>query len=279
VRHIQIGTTSLCPGHCKHCPHDSSFVGRAGEHMSNGVFNVVLRRIRASHIELGKVALYLQAEPFADPQIVERADRVYQALTFSHLELSTNCALLSKRRLASLLDMVGQSRKLDVLLSFPGTTQESYNAVTPMDYHNALKNLERFLAETDGYHNITRQIQCCGVQGAAQFWAPRFKALKQPPLLSVFPPVSRAGNVNPDIAVRGWRGGKGFLGCPRLRQWIHINWLGEVISCCHDYNHEAVIGSLLDRSLDDIIASIPSRMAQLAEGNPNFLCYRCETLG
>lgn len=247
--------------------------------MSDDVFNAVLRRLCASGIELGKIALYFQAEPFADPQIIERADRVYHALNFSHLELSTNCALLSKRRLAGLLEVVGCERQLDVLLSFPGTTQESYNAVTPMDYNHVLKNLERFLVETDGRSNIIRQIQCCGVRGAGPFWMPRFRALglKRPPSLSVFPPVSRAGNVNPAIAQRGHR--QGFTSCPRLHQWIHINWLGEVVSCCHDYNHEAVIGSLLEDSLDDLVDRILPTMKRLAAGAPDFLCYRCETLG
>lgn len=258
------------------CPHSDSRLAKAEGHMSQLTFETVLHQL--SRVRLGKVCMYLQNEPFADPDLVGRVVRALDVLkSFSHIELSTNCSLMTPERLEDLIVSMDGRKRLDVLLSLPGATSHEHERITGLNHATCLEHLKHFLVRTDKVQWITRQVQLCGVTG----FEDRFfddLGLSRKPVLSRFPPISRAGNVVRDQRVSHVRGADAFRRCPRLTHWFHIDWEGNLIACCHDYHGEAVLGSLLEEDIQSLEARMLLRMAAMSSKG-NFLCTRCETGG
>ena len=72
--------------------------------------------------------------------------------------------------------------------------------------------------------------------------------------------------------------------CPRIDQWIHILYNGDVIICCNDYHREVVFGNLNKQNIAEIFSSDEYREVKdiLSGRSPvpnNFLCLRCNKIG
>jgi len=283
MRHVQIQTTPSCNAWCTMCPHKDSRLHKAKGPMGQFVFETVLFQL--SKIPLGKVVLYLQNEPFMDPYIFDRIKMTTERLKQrSHIELSTNASLLTQTRIEALLDSIhtpgGSGHRLDMLLSFPATNLKDYEKITGLDFFNSLKNIKAFLTAVDDIGYISKQIQCCEVPNPEQFWNPIFKTmgLRNPPALSKFGAISRAGNVVRDKRPVKVSGIPFYGKCPRIHQWLHIDWEGNLIACCHDYHGEAILGSLIDTDIVTLEKQMWGKMQELSKKD-NFLCTRCETRG
>lgn len=276
MRNVQIQTTPVCNARCLMCPHHDSYLAQLTEPMKPEVFTAVLENIVG--YQLGKICLYLQNEPFADPHLNARVDETIRTLKqFTHIELSTNCSLMSPDRLASLLSTVAGRKRLDVLLSLPGASKVEHQRITGLNFDTCLSNLRNFLVETDKLSWVTRQVQLCGVDGFPDTFFDDLKLVRKP-VLSRFAPISRAGNVVRDSRPRRSPTGFDPNRCWRVRQWIHVNWRGEWIICCHDYHNEVVFGDLTKTDVSMIAAGIRNVLA-MKSSSPAFICRRCETGG
>ncbi len=274
-KQLQLQTTARCNAACRICPHSRSMLSRAGGAMTAGVFERVLRALARYPGGYSKLALYLQAEPLMDPRWFQRAHALVDALAPRSVELSTNCALLDARATEELAAL-GRRVSLDVWLSFQGTDRAEFEHWTGLSWEKCLTNLQRFMIATDS-EPIARRIQCIGRPHApARFFDPMWRTLgvRRRPRYAVHPPGSRAGNVAWDVVPHRVRISKAYLGCRRLRDWVHVNWRGQLIPCCMDYENEIVIGSLLEEDLKTLLVRIPEVMA--ASEAPGFLCHRCE---
>lgn len=241
--------------------------------MKQAVYDKVLQNLSAVHWT--KIAFYLQAEPLMDKRLFERIMQAAKVLKFDYAELSTNCELLTPLIELQLTELV-KHVKLDFWLSFQGTAHDKagFERTTGLDFDTCFNNLKRFMVATDNV-DIGRMIMCVGRPDTIDtFWRPLWAELgvKREPRYEVAPPITRAGNV-PGVP-HAQRTGKRYLNCDRLHDWVHVNWLGQLIPCCMDYNNEIVLGSLLKEPITSIFQRILRVME--AHERPGFLCWRCE---
>ena len=90
---------------------------------------------------------------------------------------------------------------------------------------------------------------------------------------------NRAGNVR----LEGWEYQKGYglhPECLRLHDSLHIDFEGLVLSCCHDYNREYVLGDLKKQTIEEAFYSDEyNEFFNMAKGNipsaDDFICKRC----
>lgn len=275
MRDVQIQTTSICNAKCLICPYVHSYLAKNKAIMVENTFRTVINRLKKSSVKIGKLVLYLQNEPFTDPDLFDRIRYVRKNLEFRYLELSTNCSLLNKEKIELLLKAI-EDCPTDMWLSFQGTSESEFEEMTGLSWETCLKNIEHFLVRTDNTH-ISRMIMCVGrPDSVATFWNPMFLrlGLKRRPRFELSPPISRASNVQGKYAKQIKKSGKHYLGCDRLHRWVHVNWLGKLIPCCMDYENEIILGDLLKEGLDPILARITSVME--SNETADFLCYRCE---
>lgn len=246
--------------------------------MTPEVFEAVLTAL--APYQWGRVCMYLQNEPMMDPRIFERIASVRERLDFKCIDFSTNLARLGASALERLI-VETQGLIVYLGLSFQATDKATFEQRTGLSWETCYENMKRCLQATDSLGwNIT--IRSC--YGGKRAWDWIFKTLWSWGVqgttgkLAIHTDngMSRAGNVKGEFAKYHRYPDKNFLACPRLFDWVHVTSDGSLIPCCMDYGREVVFGNLAEEPLLDIQKRILPTMLTAAEGNPDFLCRRCE---
>ena len=265
-QYIQIQTTSICNARCKICPYVGSLLSKNKAVMSDAVFSRLISAIAEASWVTPKLALYMQNEPLTDPALASRIKQLAQKVHFGYLELSTNCSLLSAERAASIIE-ASTGVSLRVELSFQGNNQKSFEEMTGLNYQTCLANLKNFLTMVESHSNIAcRVVACTSIDPEI---AAHIKGLNKKPGTKIFSPNNRAGNLGKAAAANTQRP------CTRWKNWIHFNWLGDVILCCNDYNNTEKFGNIMDFSLQELYdkrnAELPLRLQ-----SPDCICHVCD---
>ena len=278
-RSIQIQTTSICNARCKICPYATSFLAKNKACMDDTVFGKVVFRIKEANIEISKLCMYLQNEPLTDPSLFDRINVIKKTFGRIPLELSTNCALLDPARAETLITCA-KDVQFNMHLSFHGTNKKEHEDMMGISYDTALANIKTYLSLSDRTSITNRIVSVCVDKKKAQlFWKSIFEelSLTRHPSLRLLENNNRAGNLSGEYAYSFVRERAPYLTCRRLRNWIHVNWRGEVIICCNDYENEVILGNLLTTPLQKIIKDIPKTIdAAIKKYGKSFICNRCD---
>jgi MoaA/NifB/PqqE/SkfB family radical SAM enzyme len=100
-RLVAVETTSRCNAKCVFCPNGRLRRGR--QHMADDLFEAIIEQCRG--FPLQQIEPFLQGEPFADPKIMERLERIRSRLPRTRLRLYTNGHALVPARVDQLLGM------------------------------------------------------------------------------------------------------------------------------------------------------------------------------
>lgn len=271
-RNVQIQTTTACPGSCVFCGRRTARWAKADVLMSNKVFWATLTWLH--EFDIGTICMYFQNEPLADKHLAQRIARAIEVCTPRKIEVSTNCMLLDKSRRSSLIAAL-RDYPSDIWLSFHGSNQNVYERKMGLPWYKCKQQLELFLEESDDIPSMRRLIVSNDTKNAkGRFWEPMFERLKlrRPPDLQIFrSPNARAGNA---IGIKPHRrNDESWRNCARLRWWC-INYKGDLVLCCMDYQHEVVFGNVLKDSpvvVEERAKSILERLS----ASRRFICYRC----
>lgn len=266
-KYAQIQTTSICNARCTICPYTSSKLAEEKGIMSDEVFRETLKQLRGYTLQ--KTALYMQNEPLTDPSYFDRLRAVRAELAYGYLEVSTNASLLIKRSRGALLAALKGS-KCRVDISFHGIDKKTYELRTGLNFEKNEDHVKTFLVEAKEAGVATRIVTMVPKSFMEQFW----KKHEVLPEVRSFVPNDRAGN----IEGKGFRRQRGGLSCTRVRNWVHINWRGEVVLCCNDYQCETVIGSIMEKPLVELWSMIPEYVRERYDDS-TFICNRCDERG
>jgi len=241
--------------------------------MRDEVYSCIIEEIRKNKIQVPKLPLYMQAEPFADPKIIYRINEAKERIggQVGRIELSTNGIFLDERKSKQLLE-VSDGIDMTVWLSFNGTTREEYARINQLPFERVLDNILGFLKSSDDTR-ITRKIMTSTDERRVRSFWKRLAAergIKRLPILKIFKPNNRGGNTKAGGAVSK----ESWQGCVRPRKWLHFNWAGDAIICCNDYENEVIFGNIMDIGIKKIVERIPKVMAQ-ASKQEDFICNRC----
>jgi len=243
--------------------------------MTDQVFRTIFRRLAEAKVEIPKLPLYMQNEPFTDPDYLDRLDFALNHVGAGYVEVSTNASLLT-REVSRHLVAMAKDRRLTMVLSFQGAGKRSFEAMTGLSYSKCLKHIRGFLEEAQaGGPKIV--IHSYGDEKKImEFWQTKCAlwGLVRYPKIKVIQYTNRAGNLDGQYAYEVEK--RHVKKCVRHTGWLHFNWKGDLIICCNDYENEVVFGNVMKDSIQEMVKRIKPLIEKQSKDNPNFICRRCD---
>ena len=273
---VRYETTDHCNATCIMCPRDLHTKGREHGVMDLDLFKKSIDEV----VPLGAKRIVLTGfgEPLMDSTLPEKI--AYAHSKGLNTYIISNGSLLSRTRAEKLIDA-----GLDELrVSFYGMRPETYNAVMDkLDFEKTLKNLLDFLEIRAARGRKKPKLQLSYLvmpeneQDTAEFrsfWEPRADAIE------IWKPHNFGDGRHyrqrsDDVET------KTTCGRPQNGP-LQIQWNGEVIPCCYDYNNQIILGNAFHDSVLDILNGTKYRMLRVAHRLKYFklfpYCNQCDQL-
>lgn len=278
LRHpeVRYEVTDHCNAECVMCPRDKHKLGR--EH---GVMDTELYKKSADEVAaLGarKVVLTGFGEPLVDKGLEEKIR--YSKSLGLNTYIITNASLLTDKRCISILE----SGLDEMRLSFYGMRKESYETVMRrLHFETTMRGIHAFL-ELRGRLGLKKpKVEISWLileenkedtQAFQEYWEPRVDAIE------IWKPHNfgdgrsyRERHDDPSI--------KRTCGRPENGP-LQIQWNGEVIPCCYDYNNRIVLGNAFQEPVLDILNGTKYRLLREAHREKRFglfpYCDQCDQL-
>lgn len=284
--HFQIQTVNSCNGCCIMCPYTYQEKRRL-EVMSNDIFEKTIREIAEISRQNNKsieVTLMLQNEPFMDKRIVEQ---ILFAKKFKnlHVTTATNASLLNE----DVIKRLERSGIDSLTVSIDSVNRKTFESIRPcLDFEKVMGNIGLLrgssLKDRVKVRMILQKKNFSEADSFARFWLekgisveiraptnrgstlPNFESLKVDAVLS--PEAQRFfkgyDTWDSDDSKKGF--------CSQLFHKFNILSNGDVIKCCHDWEHKDVAGNVRKSSITEIWDS------KFKEYRDLFLAGRCRSV-
>lgn len=272
---VRYEVTDHCNATCIMCPRDKHEHGREHGIMDQARYERSINEV----VALGATRVVLQGfgEPMLDRQLEKKI--IYaKAKGLRTYTISNGSALNSKRArglLAAGLD--------EIRISFYGMRPETYNAVMQgLDFDRTMKGLMEFLRLREEMRAKTR-IQISYLELAEnksdthafrEFWEPKVDAIE------IWKPHNYGDgrdyrNRDKDLATK--------KSCGRPENGpLQIQWNGEVVPCCYDYNNHIILGNAFEQPILEILNGPKYRLLRHAHRSKEFglfpYCDQCDQL-
>jgi MoaA/NifB/PqqE/SkfB family radical SAM enzyme len=231
-------------------------------------------------VALGATRVVLQGfgEPLIDKTLEQK---IAYAKEFNlNTYIITNGSLITQARAKTLIEA-----GLDEMrVSFYGMSPETYNVVMErLDYHLATKNLLGFLEERAALGLKKPKLELSylvmkenesDVDAFKDFWGPRADAIE----------IWRPHNYGDGRSYRERHEAveiKTSCGRPENGP-LQIQWNGEVVPCCYDYNNQIILGNAFESPVLDILNGEKYRLLRLSHRMKQFklfpYCDQCDQL-
>jgi MoaA/NifB/PqqE/SkfB family radical SAM enzyme len=278
LRHpeVRYEVTDHCNAICIMCPRDKHEDGRP-----HGIMDLEkYKRSIDEVVALGATRVVLQGfgEPLIDKTLEQK---IAYAKEFNlNTYIITNGSLITRARAKSLIEA-----GLDEMrVSFYGMSPETYNVVMErLDYHLATKNLLGFLEERAALGLKKPKLELSylvmkenesDVDAFKDFWGPRADAIE----------IWRPHNYGDGRSYRERHEAveiKTTCGRPENGP-LQIQWNGEVVPCCYDYNNQIILGNAFESPVLDILNGEKYRLLRLSHRMKQFklfpYCDQCDQL-
>ena len=272
---VRYEVTDNCNASCIMCPRDKHEHGREHGIMDQAQYEKSIDEV----VRLGaeKIVLTGFGEPMLDKRLEDKV--AYANAKGLSTYFITNGSALTPRRARKLLD-AGLS---EMRVSFYGMRPETYNAVMQgLDFDRTLKGVLEFLRLRDEMKAPTRvQISYLELpenksdtDAFREFWVPKVDAVE------IWKPHNFGDGRDyrerlPDLQV------KSTCGRPENGPF-QIQWNGEVIPCCYDYNNQIILGNAFEEGVLEILNSPKYRLLRHAHRMKQFgmfpYCDQCDQL-
>ena len=245
----QIEPTNHCPYSCIMCPR-SLHMKREKGFMDLGLYKKVMDEVatyaepvRAKEIELfhfGESLLH----PDVDKMVGYASDRKLK------ITLSVNGPHLTP----TLSTRILENRPYKIIVSLDGNNQESYQAIRGAGaaFDKAVRNIEALTDIHQKTRSLTKisvrmiemQINRDQVQAFKERWASRNVEVE---IRQFFPWGEKEMT-----ALGSYEKYPPSMPCPFPWQYLVVQWNGDVVPCCRDYNAVIPLGNVRESSLKDI---------------------------
>ncbi|MFH1156949.1 MAG: radical SAM/SPASM domain-containing protein [Pseudomonadota bacterium] len=245
----QVEPTNACPYRCVMCPRGSRMTRKIG-YMEMPVFCRIMDEVSSyPSPERGrKIELFHFGESLLHPDIVRM--NAYAAAKGLNTVLSVNALELTPGLSAGLTDGGAGT----ILVSLDGDTPESFERIRGrrIDYDQAVRNvlsLSEHIRTTGAatvleVRMILLKQNSDRVESFRAFWQERGVNVR----IREFFPWGET-----DLACLGeYDKYPPFMPCPFSWQYLVVQWNGDVVVCCRDYNGQTVMGNVMETSLKEI---------------------------
>jgi MoaA/NifB/PqqE/SkfB family radical SAM enzyme len=294
LMNIQIQTTSCCNATCIMCPYPESWHKKHPGIMTDAIFSRIIGQIRS--LEIDKICPYLQNDPFMDKKIFSRIKEIIERISFKVLEISTNANSMDHGN-SELLADIFKNVSHDIWLSFHGVDSLTYENIMGLNFDRCLEHIIHLLKVAQ---DIPLNIAIVGAgkplnkklrhefnfskSDYLEFWERIFREnnIRKRPRVVYFKYHDRAGTIqrNSINMKKIIRQDLTQFYCPRVDQWLHFLYNGELVLCCDDYHREQVFGNIRTSDLDEILRGakyqrLKAQVLGQIPSSPDFICKRC----
>lgn len=270
---VRYEVTDKCNATCIMCPRDKH--DREHGIMAQDLYEASIDEVT----ELGakKIVLTGFGEPTLDRKLEKKIAYAKSKGLLTYI--ITNGSTLSTKRAASLIEA-----GLDEMrVSFYGMRPETYNAVMQgLDFDRAMEGLLGFLELREKMKSGIRvQVSYLEMEENKddtvyfqEFWEPKVDALE----------IWRPHNWSDGREYRNTNIGEELRNsCGRPENGpLQIQWNGEVIPCCYDYNNAIILGNAFQQSVLDILNGPKYRLLRQVHRTKQFaafpFCNQCDQL-
>ncbi len=278
LRHqeVRYEVTDHCNAICIMCPRDKHEDGRAHGIMDLEKYKHSIDEVVA--LGATKIVLTGFGEPLIDRTLEQKI--AYAKANNLNTYIITNGSLITRARAKSLIEA-----GLDEMrVSFYGMRPETYNVVMErLDYQTATNNLLGFLEERAACGLKKPKLELSylvmkenesDVDAFREYWESKADAIE------VWKPHNfgdgrdfRTRHQALEVKATCGRPANGPL---------QIQWNGEVVPCCYDYNNQIILGNAFETPVLDILNGEKYRLLRLAHRDKQFklfpYCDQCDQL-
>ena len=269
---VRYEVTDNCNASCIMCPRDKHEHGREHGIMDQAKYEKSIDEV----VGLGakKIVLTGFGEPMLDKRLEDKI--AYATARGLSTYFITNGSALTPRRSRKLMD----SGLSEMRVSFYGMRPETYNAVMQgLDFDRTMKGVLEFLRLREELKAPTRvQISYLELpenksdtDAFRDFWVPKVDAVE----------IWKPHNFGDGRDYRERTEAKTSCGRPENGPF-QIQWNGEVIPCCYDYNNQIVLGNAFEEGVLQILNSPKYRLLRHAHRIKQFqmfpYCDQCDQL-
>ena len=278
LRHpeVRYEVTDHCNAECVMCPRDVHKLGRP-----HGIMNIEKYKKSIDEVvELGckQVVLTGFGEPMIDKTLEKKVEYANQKGLRTYI--ISNASLLSRARATRLI-----KAGLDELrLSYYGMKKESYERVmVGLNFEVTMSNLLGFLELREELNSKKPRLEINWLvlpeneedtEHFREFWEPKADAIE------IWKPHNFGDGRDyrlryEDVAM------KDTCGRPENGP-LQIQWDGEVIPCCYDYNNQIVLGNAFEQPVIEVLNGEKYRLLRFAHREKKFnlfpYCDQCDQL-
>lgn len=245
----QIEPTNACPYSCIMCPRDR-FMSRPVGFMDFGLYTKVIDEVADFSLPVREkeVELFHFGESLLHPEIAEMV--AYGVGKGLNLVLSVNAPQLSP----DLAEKILTKDPVKLIISMDGFDAESYRKIRGKnaDYTLAVENIEAVLKmiKTHGCRSrvIIRMIRMQANSQAEEQFRSRWQDLGGDVEIRDFFPWNKKDLISLG-AVEKY---PPHMPCPFPWQYLVVQWNGDVVPCCRDFNAVNCMGNVADSTLKGI---------------------------
>jgi MoaA/NifB/PqqE/SkfB family radical SAM enzyme len=271
---VRYEVTDHCNATCIMCPRDKHEHGREHGIMDQAKYERSIDEVAA--LGAKKVVLTGFGEPMLDKRLEQKI--AYAKSKGLSTYFITNASALTPVRSQKLLNA-----GLDEMrVSFYGMRPETYNAVMQgLDFERTKKGVLEFLRLRDEMGKKTRvQMSYLELKENAsdtgafrEFWEPRVNAIE----------VWKPHNFGDGRDYRTRLDDSAKTSCGRPENGpLQIQWNGEVIPCCYDYNNQIILGNAFETPVLELLNGPKYRLLRYAHRMKKFgmfpYCDQCDQL-
>ncbi len=272
---VRYEVTDHCNANCIMCPREEHEHGREHGIMDQAKYEKSIDEV----VSLGakKVVLTGFGEPMIDKHLEDKI--AYAKRKGLQTYIITNGSVLTGKRARGLIEA-----GLDEMrVSFYGMRSETYNAVMQgLEFEKTKAGLLSFLEMRDSLGASTRvQLSYLvlpenesDTEPFKEYWEPKVEAIE------IWKPHNFGDGK--DYRQRAEDSGvKSTCGRPENGP-LQIQWNGEVIPCCYDYNNKIILGNAFETPVLEVMNSPKYRLLRYAHRAGRFAlfpyCDQCDQL-
>jgi MoaA/NifB/PqqE/SkfB family radical SAM enzyme len=271
---VRYEVTDHCNATCIMCPRDKHEHGREHGIMDQAKYERSIDEVAV--LGAKKVVLTGFGEPMLDKRLEQKI--AYAKSKGLSTYFITNASALTPVRSQKLLNA-----GLDEMrVSFYGMRPETYNAVMQgLDFERTKKGVLEFLRLRDELGKKTRvQMSYLELKENAsdtgafrEFWEPRVNAIE----------IWKPHNFGDGRDYRTRLDDSAKTSCGRPENGpLQIQWNGEVIPCCYDYNNQIILGNAFETPVLELLNGPKYRLLRYAHRMKKFgmfpYCDQCDQL-
>lgn len=246
-RSVEIELTNLCNLECVFCPNSKH--NRERGIMSFDTFKKIVDEI--SSLAVGCVVISGFGESLIDKDLIEKLTYLRNSVSVK-VELVTNGILLTDK----VCEIICKEKLVDSLgISIDAADSDTYKRIHKFDEFDIVINNLKSLVKAKKYFNsslplVTTRFKDFSLnKGSFGRFVNVFSGISD--RISSYVNICKWPNSEMEVeSVDRRRLIK--ISCPNLWENIRINWNGDAILCCMDYEGRVVLGNIKDKSIVNI---------------------------